>query len=319
MAPLRGKRRTGSRTAADFVVDRGMRGQRRIRAADGAEFVVDRAEHRTAQLAGRQDGIAARAQLRALGLSGDAIDRRIASGAFVVLLRGVYAIGHGAVTPRGWARAALLAIGPDAALSHRTAAFLWRLADPPHVVEVSVPGRRLRPREHLWPHCVAPFRDGEVRRCDGLRVTSPLRTLQDLRRAEDIERLAAEAQVLHLVTSADVAHLVADPAPTRNRFEHSFRSLLRRAGLPQPLVNHRVAGHECDFVWLRERVIVETDGWGSHGNREAFEDDRDRDAHLAALGWVVVRVTWRALTTEPILVAARLARTLAARDAAVPG
>jgi hypothetical protein len=31
------------------------------------------------------------------------------------------------------------------------------------------------------------------------------------------------------------------------------------------------------------------------------------------------RVTWRALTTEPILVAARLARTLAARDAAVPG
>lgn len=192
-------------------------------------------------------------------------------------------------------------------------------SDPPQVVEVSVPGRRLRPREHLRPHCVAPFRDGEVRSRDGLRVTSPLRTLGDLRRADDIERLTAEAQVLRLVTPADVAHVVPDPAPTRSEFERAFRSLLHRAGLPQPLVNHYVAAHECDFVWLRERVIVETDGWGSHGNREAFEDDRDRDADLAALGWVVVRVTWRTLVTEPILVAARLARTLAARNAVVPG
>lgn len=158
-----------------------------------------------------------------------------------------------------------------------------------------------------------------MRSRDGLRVTSPLRTLGDLRRADDIERLTAEAQVLRLVTPADVAHVVPDPAPTRSEFERAFRSLLHRAGLPQPLVNHYVAAHECDFVWLRERVIVETDGWGSHGNREAFEDDRDRDADLAALGWVVVRVTWRTLVTEPILVAARLARTLAARNAVVPG
>jgi very-short-patch-repair endonuclease len=267
-----------------------------------------------------QDGLAARHQLRSLGLGAKSIDHRVAIGRYVVVFRGIYAVGHAPLTPRAWSRAGLLAIGPDAVLSNASAAYLWRLLDPPEVVEVGVP-RKLRRRPGLTPHTVAPYLPSEVRTREGLRVTSPLRTLEDLAAARHprLERAVAEAQVLRLVTPAEVEHLVADPAPTRSAFERAFRSLLRQAGLPQPLVNHRVAGHECDFVWLRERVIVETDGWGAHGNREAFEDDRDRDAHLAALGWVVVRVTWRALTTEPILVAARLARTLVTRDAAVPG
>ena len=28
-----------------------------------------------------------------------------------------------------------------------------------------------------------------------------------------------------------------------------------------------------DFLWEAERVVVETDGWGTHGTREAFEED----------------------------------------------
>ena len=60
-------------------------------------------------------------------------------------------------------------------------------------------------------------------------------------------------------------------------------------------------------------MIVETDGWGFHGNRRAFEDDRARDAFLAAKGWVVVRVTWRRLRKAPMLVMTQLAQTLAHR------
>jgi very-short-patch-repair endonuclease len=186
-------------------------------------------------------------------------------------------------------------------------------------VDVSVVARKLKPREHLTPHTVVPFRPGEVRTLDGLRLTSPLRTLHDLRRAPDLDRLAAEAHVLHLATAADLADMVPDPAPTRSAFERAFRRLLSRAGLPQPLVGHHLAGHERDFVWLGERVVVETDGWGAHGHRAAFESDRDRDAALAALGYVVIRVTWQQLSEQPLLVAARLAATLAARRAAVPG
>ena len=52
-------------------------------------------------------------------------------------------------------------------------------------------------------------------------------------------------------------------------------------------------------------MIVETDGWAAHGHRRAFERDRDRDAHLVALGYVILRVTWRQSRDEPVLVAAR--------------
>ena len=71
--------------------------------------------------------------------------------------------------------------------------------------------------------------------------------------------------------------------------------------------------YECDFVWPEHRVIVETDGWESHGNRVAFERDKARDADLAARGWVVLRFTWRQVVDSPMLVIARLAQTLAQR------
>jgi very-short-patch-repair endonuclease len=62
-------------------------------------------------------------------------------------------------------------------------------------------------------------------------------------------------------------------------------------------------------------VIVETDGWGFHGHRAAFERDRARDSRLAARGWLVVRVTWRRLRGAPFEVTAELAQTLALRAA----
>ena len=42
-----------------------------------------------------------------------------------------------------------------------------------------------------------------------------------------------------------------------------------------------------------ERLVVEVDGWESHGTRSAFEDDRARDARLKLLGFDVLRFTWR--------------------------
>src|SRR5690349_11827429 len=88
-------------------------------------------------------------------------------------------------------------------------------------------------------------------------------------------------------------------------------ALIRRVGLPPPLTNTVVAGHEVDFLWPEHRVVVETDGLAAHGTGRRFESDRARDAHLVAAGYLVLRFTWRQIVREPEVVAARLAAALA--------
>jgi len=83
-------------------------------------------------------------------------------------------------------------------------------------------------------------------------------------------------------------------------------------------VNVRVGSYEVDFLWRDFALIVETDGFEHHGSRAAFERDRDRDAHLQALGYRVVRFTWRQVTREPERVAATLSRLIATSAQRVP-
>jgi very-short-patch-repair endonuclease len=59
---------------------------------------------------------------------------------------------------------------------------------------------------------------------------------------------------------------------------------VRSSGLPEPNTNFRLGPCEVDLLWPREHLVVEVDGWRFHGDREAIERDRTRDAHLAALG-----------------------------------
>ena len=93
-------------------------------------------------------------------------------------------------------------------------------------------------------------------------------------------------------------------------------TLIRRAGLPEPKVNHPLGRYVIDFAWPREQVLVETDGYATHGHRTAFERDRARDATLHAAGYVVLRFTWRQITEEPLEVIARLAQVLSRGSAA---
>ena len=56
-----------------------------------------------------------------------------------------------------------------------------------------------------------------------------------------------------------------------------------------------IEDYECDAVWRDARLIVELDGYATHGTRRAFEQDRARDRKLAARGWRTLRVTKRQL------------------------
>jgi very-short-patch-repair endonuclease len=291
-------------------------GQRPARVPDVA---VDRI---AAALATAQHGVASREQLLAHGAGVHAIDRRVRTGRFTVVFRGVYAIGHAALSDLGRLHAALLAAGAGAVVSHHAAAALHRILPAlPPFVDVTVAGRPRRSRPGLRIHGT---RDPPPTvQLAGVAVTTPLRTLQDLRsvlRPAALERACAEALVRNLVTheELEIARLVApgEAAPTRSALERRFVSLVRKAGLPRPLINTTIGPYEVDFAWPEERVVVELDGWSAHGHRFAFERDRARDADLVARGYLVLRYTWRQLRDNPLLVATQIAQALAHRTTA---
>ena len=245
-----------------------------------------------------------------LGLGSYAIDHRIRTGRLHVIHRGVYALGHADLSARGRNVAALLAAGPQAVLSHRSAGALWRITPPPATPEVTIPAKRRRSRPNLTIHRTASLDARDVRLHDGLRLTSPKRTLQDLARVMDVERATAEAQVLGLIPRD-----TTDTPPTRSELERRMLALLRDAGLPPPRVNTLIGAYEVDFAWPDHRVVAELDGWAAHSTRLAFERDRRRDAELQAAGYAVLRFTWRQVRDTPIRIAGRIAQVLGRRAA----
>lgn len=288
-------------------------------------------EARLASLAGRQRGYVTRQQLLDLGAGPGTIKYRVAKGALIVVHAGVYAVGHAPVSAPDRAYAAVLACGPDAVLSHGTAASLWgidkRWRTP---FEVTVPSTRRRPGIRI--HRTKLTR-GDIRRHDGIRVTSPARTVLDISpRLTDraLTRAVNDLRIAGFLRPHDLRDLLnrcpthhgaprlqalADPqsGPTRSELEDAFQDLSTRFGLPPALVNARVAGYEVDVLFPEEKVIVELDGYGFHRSKESFERDRERDATTLAHGFVTVRITWKRLTDRPENEAARLHQILAAR------
>jgi very-short-patch-repair endonuclease len=150
----------------------------------------------------------------------------------------------------------------------------------------------------------------------GIPVTTPLRTLLDLSRRlslDDLDAAVSEALVRRLVTleaprgraTGRLRTLLETAAPTRSRLERALRRLLREHGLPQPVSNGFVAGCEVDLHWPGHRLIVELDGYGTHGHQRAFESDRVRDQRPLVAGRPVARVTHEQLHRQPTATAAR--------------
>jgi very-short-patch-repair endonuclease len=270
-----------------------------------------------------------RAQLVGLGLDDKGIQRRVAAGRLHRVYRGVYAVGHTALTIRGQFLAAVLACGDRAALSHHSAAALWLLRPAKHPrIHVTVPTGGTRPRRGVLVVHRSPLPPEHVNQRYGIPVTTPARTIIDLAdesTRRELERTIDEALYLHLDLSslqplpgrsgsALLAEVLAEQAAGTTRTKSDFEELLlgvcRDHGLPRPLVNHTVHGYEVDFLWPAAQLIAEADSWSAHRRRSAFERDRARDAALQLAGFRVVRITWRRLLAEPRVIAAQLARLM---------
>jgi very-short-patch-repair endonuclease len=259
------------------------------------------------------------------------ISRAVQSGRLRPIFRGVYAVGHTALRREGWWMAGLLAAGEGATLSHRSAAMLWGLLTSPILpVELIVTGCRGRKLAEVVTHRMR-LHPSETMSFDGLRVTTPARTIVDLafeltlrtlretiERAQDLGRFhPLEIRAVLGRTPGrpgsrplgDVLELLQpDDDGARSHLERLFLGLVRRARLPQPAVNQVIGQHARDFAWPTQRLVAEVDGYRYHS--WAQRRDRQRDRELIALGWRPVRFTYEEVAFEPDRVAGELTSLL---------
>src|SRR6266511_870489 len=267
---------------------------------------------RVFELAATQHGVVTRAQMRELGLASWVIHHRIAVKRLHPVFRGVYAVGRPELTQYGGWMAAVLACGPDAALSHASAAALWEIGTEGRLIEVSVSLPSVRRHPRLVAHRRSALSAGDVTTHHGIPVTTPICTLIDIAPRLSPGRLEVainEADKLGLTNPEElgsaldafagrngVAALrrVLDRqtfAFTDSELERRFLPIVRKAGLPLPQTQTRVNGFKVDFYWPDLGLVVETDGLRYHRTPAQQARDRVRDQAHAAGGLTCLRFT----------------------------
>jgi very-short-patch-repair endonuclease len=301
-----------------------MEDARRISVSERPKLDTEILDRRVSALAGGQHGVVARWQLQRIGLTERMIRTRVAHGGLNRLHRGVYAVGHRALTAEsGWV-AAVLAHGPGAVLSHRSAGQLWGLYPRSEITpEVTAPGSA-KTKPGIAAHR-GSLRLDEVGRYRGIPVTSVARTMFDLAgmlAEREVERAWNEMEVHGYLLRLSVPDLIErypgrpgslllmrlasgkEPVGiTRNELEEAFLALIDRHGLPRPRMNAHLAirdrFYEVDCLWDDRRVAIELDGGTAHGTDRAFHKDRERDRILTAEAWTTSRITWHQIQQTP--------------------
>lgn len=295
-----------------------------------------------AALATRQHGVVSRAQLRGLGLSDGVIDYRLNAGLLQPLFRGVFAVGHRAISRQSLMLAAVLACGDGTVVSHVTAAELLGLWDRRSVlIDVTSPGRSGRGIQGICWHSAVGLAPGEVTTHAEVPCTSVSRTLIDMAGRfgeKTVRRLVEQAAVMRALDVDAIDRALARRrrrgapmlrrilAPWRRRTAGQRRDRLRsrleaqmlalslEAGVAPPRCNVKteIDGKRCefDFFWEEMRIVVETDGEETHGTPNAFQEDRRRDQIVSANGYRVARITWSHLEDEPVETMDRIKRML---------
>ena len=282
-------------------------------------------------------GLITRAAAKNAGVSAATWYRALSQGLLEPVHQNVARMFGAERTTEQTIAAAVLAAGEGALASHRSAAYLWGIPRPegeaPDVMLVrrtrraTVEGAHVhRPRDHL---------DLKPVLRQNIRTTSILRTLCDL---GALDPAAVPGALGHVVTTqlaspvalrqavgrharrgrAGVPALrdaldewVIDDKPVDSVLEPAMRKLIRANQLPAVEFHPIVGGYEVDFRFVGSNIVLECDGWESHGlNKRQFERDRTKDVELTALGNIVVRFTYRGITRRAAAEAERIRKVV---------
>jgi hypothetical protein len=292
-------------------------------------------------LARVQLGLISLEQVIRLGGSRHQVARRIATGAWERFHDGVFCIAGAPTTYAQAVIAACLAVGPEAAGSHRAAAVLHQLLtfrDPP--IEITTSRRRSPELVAVSVHRLADLHARWVVESDGVRVTSVARTLVDLGavcRPRTVEAALDRAIGRRLVTLREVRDALVAVARKGRRgvgvlrpflderlgvaapagvMEARMASLLQRAGIGGAVPEHIVTDDHggfvavVDFAFPDARLAIEVDGYEAHVPLAAFRDGKVRDRLLIAADWLPLHFHWSEVDRQDPRVAADIRREL---------
>jgi very-short-patch-repair endonuclease len=266
--------------------------------------------------AAEQHGLISIEQLHLCGLGPNAVGVRVRNGQLHRVHRGVYAVGHTAITLTGRFVAAVLACGDRAALSGFACGAYWEFMRwEERLIDVTFLGSGTRTIAGVRVHRARSMDERDVLRRDGMRVTSPARTLLDLAAVlppKALRRAARQAQAERRVNIRQLAEILEranghhgvpvlraivddGPAPTRSDLEDLLLDLLDAAGIERPEVNAplRLGGHSItpDYLWRERRLAIEADSRRWHDDPLTRINDVDKQAILEANDYRVLRIT----------------------------
>lgn len=285
----------------------------------------------------RHHGLIDRVHLAQLGVRRGQIARWVAAGRLERCAPRVWRLVGSPATWEQRLQAGLLSLGPAAAVSHAAAAALHGLDRwPPGPTEFLVPRGSRHTTVDATVHSSRQIGRADVVTVRGLRTTAATRTIIDLAGSgADRERLAAAIDsAVRLGLSAPVVvtrrldalgragrrglrtlDALLNDAGGHTMLEREFLRLVRDAGLPRPTTQAIFRDGErtiarVDFLFERERLVVEVGGQLGHSSPAERARDAHRRNELQDLGFDVYEFTWEQITRCPAPVIARLATRL---------
>lgn len=288
---------------------------------------------RLARIAGAQLGLVTVADVLRSGYSKSTFERHVNCSLWVPAQPGVYQSSASPITFESRCLAVLLSLGPDSAISHRSAATLWKFdgfrAEP--IIHVTLQSTKGLTRQHgVRVHRYTTIREGDIVRIGKLRVTSGSRTVIDLgncastRELENAvdsgerDRTAPTSSILERLDQfrrkpkgTSRLDVVLNGLPTgglHTRLEREFLAISRRSGLPDPQGQVVVRDEKkflgrVDFWYETFDLIVEVSGHRTHSTRQQRQADATRHRAIRAAGRDVIEFTSDEVFKQPDRVA----------------
>jgi hypothetical protein len=271
-----------------------------------------------AELAHDQHGMVTRSQALDFGLTSEQLDHQVERRLILPMHLGVYRHRAVPLTWRGRLMGGVLAGGPAAAASHRSAATLRSLSGVPLFrPEITVEQTDLPIRSGVLVHRTSLLDGLDRAVVDGIPCTTVARTLLDLGAVlpyEVVEQAVQDAVIRKLVTHAELVAILERVGKRGRRGTAKLRVVVRYALPDEKLeseLERRLAlllpvgfelQHELvctdgrrvrlDAALPGQKIAVEGNGFRWHRTRRQVEDDAARRRSIVASGWTHYEYGW---------------------------